>query len=201
VNAAFLIMTSATLAGADPVPPPPLPAAPVVVSGAGCSNCGAPVDMGCCGSSKPGLFDRCKSRIGGFGKKSQGCGCAPAPTCCAPAPVYAPAPTCCAPAQSCCSVANRPNLFDTIKSRCGSKRNKHGPCCTPAPCCDPCAGGAVVGAPPVYVSPPPPMGGTTVPPKEMPKPKVEKPKGGNTSSVPAPLPAVPTVNGATGSPY
>jgi hypothetical protein len=36
----------------------------------------------------------------------------------------------------------------------------------------------------------------------MPKPKDEKPKGGNTSSTPAPLPAVPTVNGAGGnSPY
>ena len=100
MNAAFLIMTSAALSGADPVPTPPPPAAPVVVStGAGCSNCGT-VAPSCCGSSRVGLFDRIKSRCGGFGKRSKNCGCAPTP-CCPPAPCYTPKP-CCTPAPAPC---------------------------------------------------------------------------------------------------
>jgi hypothetical protein len=61
------------------------------------------------------------------------------------------------------------------------------------------------GAPPVITTPG--AGTGTTPPKEMPKPKDVKPKdvkpkGGNTSATPAPLPAVPTINGASGSsPY
>jgi hypothetical protein len=195
VNAAFLIMSSAALAGADPAPPPPLPAAPVVVSGAGCSSCGTPAySSGCCGSSKQGLFDKLKGRFGGFGKKSHGCGCAPA--CAPPAPACAPAPCNTCNAWNSCptSIASRSNLFDTLKSRWGHKK-KHGPCCDTcgaATAVDGCAAPLPVGAPPVVVP------GPTAPPKEMPKPKeTVKPKG----NVSAPLPPVSGA-GLTGpSPY
>lgn len=188
MNAAFLIMSSAALAGADPAPTTP-PPAPVVVSGAGCNNCGAPPS--CC--SKPGIFDKIKARFSGFGKKSS-CGCAPA---CPPAPCPAPCPpvkACapppcpppCPPAPKCCptSIADRPNLLDNLKARWGSKKS--------GPCCDPCGATTVIS--------PPPTGGTT-PPKEMPKPKDEKPKGGNTSSVPSPFPPVSGAGLSSGSPY
>lgn len=187
MNAAFLLMTSAALAGADPAPPPPPPAAPVVVSGAGCNNCAPAYAAGCC-EKKPGLLDRIKSRLGGIGKKSHDCGCAPAPAPCATP----------APCNTCGGASARPNLFDTLKARWGHK--KHSNC---GPTCDPC--GAAHIAPPVTGGT---IGGTT-PPKEMPKPKDEKPKdkpkdekpkGGNTSSVP-PIPSVPPIAGAGTSPY
>ncbi len=175
MNAAFLIMSSAALAGADPAPPAHPPAAPMVVSGAGCNNCGAPA--GCC-DKKPGLLDRIKSRLGGIGKKAHDCGCAPAP-----APCAAPAPC------NTCGAADRPNLFDKLKSRWGSKKSNCGPTC------DPCGA--------AHLTPPPATGGTT-PPTEMPKPKDEKPKetpkGGNSSSIP-PIPTVPPIAGAGTSPY
>jgi hypothetical protein len=167
VNAAFLIMSTAALAGADPAPAAPAPAAPMVVSGAGCNNCGAPA--GCC-DKKPGLLDKIKSRISGWGHKSHSCGCAPAP---------APAP---APCNACpCGAADRPNLLDKLKARWGSKKS-----CAPA--CDPCGTHTA-----------PPARGGTNPPKEMPKPKDEKPKG-NSASAP-PIPAVPPLPGAGTSPY
>ncbi len=191
MNAAFLLMSTAALAGADPAPPTPAPApaAPAVVSGSGCSNCGAPpVYTGGCCEPKMGLLDKLKSRMGGFGKKS--CGCAPAPVSCAPAPC-----------STCSSVANRPNLFDTLKSRMGSKKHcgGHTGC---GPTCDTC--GATHLMPPTGAPVPP----TGTPPKEMPKtdaPKTEAPKempkGGSTSSIPQPLPSVSGA-GLTGtSPY
>ena len=192
MNAAFLIMSSAALAGADPTPPPAAHHAPVVVSGTGgCSNCGTPAYTSDCGGCKPSILDRLKSR---FGKKSHDCGCAPA---CAPAPVCAPAPC-----NSCpTSVASRPNLFDKLKSRWGCKKH-HGPSC------DPCGATTVGGcASPLPAGAVPVTPGTAIPPKEMPKPKDvkpvdPKPKGGNSTSAPVPFPAIPTVNGAglTGAP-
>ena len=211
MNAAFLIMSSAALAGADPAPPLPPPAAPVVVSGAGCNNCGAPAyapsSGDCCGSSKGGLFDRLKGRFGGggglFGKKhgKGDCGCAPA---CAPAPCPAPcaAPPPCNTCNPCAtSVADRPNLLDTLKSRMGHKKRGKGDCgCAPAcgPTCDPCGAAHLMPAPPVG---PGPIPGPVVPPKEMPKPKDEKPKGGNTSGIPQPFPGAGLPAGASSSPY
>ena len=201
MNAAFLIMTSAALAGADPAPPPPPPAAPVVVSGAGCNNC-APAP-GCCGS-KTGFLDRLRGRLGGglFKKKGHDC-CAPAPCpapCPPPCPKPAPCPAPCppapcvkpapcpapAPCHACpTSVACRPNLLDTLKSRMGHKKKS---CC--APSCDPCGAAHLM---------PAPGPGPVTPPKEMPKGKDEKPKGGNTGAIPQPFPSVPA--GVTGSPY
>ena len=180
VNAAFLLMSSAALAGADPAPAaaPAAPAPVVISSGGGCSNCGVPASD-CC--SKPGLLDRIKAR---FGKKS--CDCAP-PPCPAPCP---PAP--CKPACDPCakSVADRPNLFDKLKARCGMKKSS-------GPCCDPCGAPHVSGcADPLPADAAPVTPGTGAPPKEMPKPKDEKPKGGNSATIPVPVPVPPTVNGA-----
>ena len=198
MNAAFLLMSSAALAGADVAPPPPAATAPVVVHGTGgCTNCGTPAPVSSCGCEKKvGLFYKLKSKCGGFGKKpSHDCGCVPA---CAPAPM--PLPTCHTCNTCPTSIASRPNLLDKMKGWCGHKKASH---CGPV--CDSCGvtattGCATPGAP--YV--PPTTGGTTTtPPKEMPKetpkttPPVVKPKG--DAGVPLPL---PPVSGASGtSPY
>jgi hypothetical protein len=118
VNAAFLLVTTAWLAGADPAVAPAAPAAkpaaPVVVTPApvvaapadSCSSCGSPAT---CDSCEPKHHHTFKGLFSGCHKKScETCGtCAPAPApapCCAPAP--APAP-CCAPAPApkpCCAA-------------------------------------------------------------------------------------------------
>jgi hypothetical protein len=116
--------------------------------------------------------------MGGCGHKSHDCGCAPAPAC--------------APAPCCTSVANRPNLFDTLKSRWGSKKHS---CCETScgPTCDPCGAN--------YLVAPPNTGGSGgTPPKEMPKPK-DKEKGGNTSSIPQSQPPVSGAGLSGNSPY
>lgn len=198
MNAAFLLMSSAALVGADTTPAPAAPAAPAVISsGAGCSNCGPVIsDCGC--EKKPGLLDRIKGK---FGKKS--CGCEPS---CAPPP-----PPPCHTCEPSCS--KRPNLFDTLKSRWGHKKS-----CGPT--CDTC--GVVSGCGPTGCAAPLPHDAhpvtppVTNPPKEMPKPKdppkdppvkpkdpIKEPgKGGNSTSIPIPLPPV-TGAGAVnpGSPY
>ncbi|MDY3551318.1 hypothetical protein R5W24_000393 [Gemmata sp. JC717] len=187
MNAAFLLMSTAALAGADVAPPPAAPAPAVISSGAGCSNCGTPVaPCNDCGKTKVGLLDKLKARLGGVGKKSHDCGCAPAPV---PAPCNDCVTT---------TVAARPNLFDKLKSRMGHK--KASACCGPV--CDPCA------VAPLSVVPPTPTPGTTTPPsttppKEMPKPQEApktQPKPKTTkdeAAVPLPLPAAP-VTGASG---
>ena len=182
MNAAFLIMSSAALAGADPAPAAPAaPAAPIVVSGTGCTNCGAPAyTSGCCGS-KPSILDKIKSKIG---SRSHGCGCAP---------VADPCNTC----NPCSTASSRPNLLDNLKAKWASKKH-----CGPS--CDPC-GTAVTGCasplPPGAAPAAPPSTGTTAPPKEMPKETPKAKTGGNVSSIPQPLPPV-TGAGLTGtSPY
>ena len=204
MNSAILIMSSAVLAGADPAPPPPPPAAPIVVNGgAGCNNCGAAPYAAyagdCCGK-KPGLFERFRGRIGGFGHKSKDCGCAPAPEC-NPCP---PPPPVCNPCPTTCH--DRPNLLDTLRARWAKKKS-----CTPAPvCCDPCAGAPLGGYPavnpigpgiPPGVTPGVPPGGANPTPKEMPKPK-DKEKGSDKGSS-VTIPPVPPVTGAgaQNSPY
>ncbi len=171
MNTAFLILSSAALAGADPAPAPapaPATAPPVVVSGTGCSNCGVtPYAHGGCDSCKPGLLDRIKSRMGGFGKKSHECGCGSPPA--------------------------HTNLLDAMKARWGTKHSGCGPTC------DPCGSGYVTAAPP---TPAPPSAPGTPPPQEMPKPKTgEKDKGGNTGSIPQPVPGVTGAGLSAGSPY
>jgi hypothetical protein len=171
----------------------------VVSGGAGCTNCGAPAGPyyggDCCGSGKGGLLGHLKGR---FGKKSHDCGCAPAPSCCAPAPVP------CNACDTCNAGSGRPNLLDALKSRWGGRKHRGSSCNTcGAPSCDPCAGGAPAAGPqpypPGYYTPgaavPPAAGGST-PPKEMPKPKdTTKPKEKGVS-----IPIAPSV--LTGSsPY
>lgn len=182
MNAAFLLMSSAALAGADPAPA--APAAPAVIStGHGCNDCGAPA--GC--APKAGLLDKIKARLGGLKNKSHDCGCAPAPV--------AHCDTC--PK----SVADRPNLLDKLKARLGSKKT-----CGCAPACDPCGGTVHSAAHPTVPAHPtmtPPGTGQMVPPKEMPKPKepakdAPKPKS-EARGIPTPL---PPITGAAGtSPY
>ncbi len=196
MTAAFLLMSSAALAGADVSPPPAAHPAPVVVStGAGCSNCSAP-SCGC-STHKVGLFDKLKSK---FGKRTSDCGCAPVPSC---APVYVPPPAACNTCAT--STSARPNLLDKLKSRCGhTKASSCGPTCGSARLGGGCA---TPGTP--YV---PPVTGTTPPPKEMPKDPKEvgkdpknkpiPPKGG-VNITPLPLPPVNGAGGLTapGSPY
>ncbi|AMV27655.1 hypothetical protein VT84_24860 [Gemmata sp. SH-PL17] len=173
MTAAFLLMSSAALAGADPVAQPaPATPAPVVVSGAGCSNCGTPA-CDPCASGKVGLLDKLKAR---FPKKSHDC-CTPAPAPCDP-----------------CAGA-KPNLLDKLKARWSSKKSHD--CCTPA--CDPCgAAPAAPVTPPTTggTTPPKEMPKGTTPPKETPK-ATTPPKGG--VSIPLPLPPVTGASGLAGS--
>jgi hypothetical protein len=95
VNAAFLLVTTAWLAGADPVPPPAHPAPAPVASSASCDGC-CNDDCGCGGhklfGKLKGLFHRdcgcdtgCNTGCdtcghghawgGGWGHKSADCGC------------------------------------------------------------------------------------------------------------------------------
>jgi hypothetical protein len=134
VNAAFIMLTSAWLAGADPAPPvaPPAaaPAAPAVVStGSACGggNCGG---CGGCSGCGDACGDSCehgrKHLLAGICGKFKGrshhdcCDTGCAAPCAAPAPCCAPKPVCCAPAPTCC--APKPV------------------CCAPAPCAAPCGG-------------------------------------------------------------
>jgi hypothetical protein len=193
VNAAFLLMSTAALTGADATPP--AAHAPVVISsGAGCSNCGTPAvsyaHTGCgCAPAKVGLLDKLKAK---FGKKSHDCGCAPAPAVVHHAPCHT-CPT---------TIAARPNLLDKLKARMSSK--KAAAC---GPVCDPCGAAHLAPAtpvehPPVTGTPPKEMPKET--PKEMPKPKdlpkdlpKDAPKAG---AVPPPVTGAGGLTGA-GSPY
>ena len=185
MNAAYLVLTTAWLAGDAPAAPAPAPAAPVVSAptGGGCGGgCGSATDS-CCdtGCGKQGLFSKLKAK---FHKNE--CGCEAAPTCCAPAPVKqhchsAPAPTCCAPVQhQACDTCNegcgKQKLCDRIKA----KFRKHDSCGCESSCgggssCG-CGGSGVVGgynaapavAPNAEGIPTPPNPGAA--PRKMPTP-------------------------------
>jgi hypothetical protein len=200
VNAAFLLVTTAWLTGADPAPAPamtPAPAmaapAPVVVGGGNsCGSCGtSSCDSGCgCGRHHfRGLFAR-----------HHGCGCdtcaAPAPTCCAPAPAPAPAPCCAAPAPTCESGCGCGHRHGGLLS--GLCRHHRGCGCETA--CNSCGGcdgcGTASGAPPaVMPGPAPAPGAERVPPpgtpaKKMPAaPKTTQNYTPETAPVPVSTPA------------
>lgn len=188
MNAAFLIVTSACLTGADPVPllapapplaaavadkapaekppekvpvtPAPVPAAPAMVAApAACASCGCE-SHGWCESQ--GFFSRLRS---GWGHKS--CG---ACSTCAPTPCTTPAPAC-----STCDTCAKPSFFSRFRfSRgCG---------------CDTCntCGGAVVA--PVPVKPAEPI-------KSMPMPESKKlPEGGKEAAAPLVPDLTPATN-------
>lgn len=136
MNAAFLLVTTAWLAGADAAPAaaPPAPAAPAAgpaviapiapggsCQGAGCNTCGG--DCGSCcdsccdsGCGKQGLL----SRLRGLCHRNK---CDDCCDTCQPA---------CAPVAT-CNTCNTCNTCDTCDSGCGRKhrfhRNKGNDCC------------------------------------------------------------------------
>ncbi len=184
LNAAFLIISSAAMAGADPAPMPAHHAPVVVSPGSGCNPCGsAPA----CGCDKPKLLEKLKGR---FSRPSRDCGCAPA-ACPAPCPTPYPAPCpppVVKPCNPCCpqSIADRPNLLDKLKERWASK-NQCNPCANPCanPCGDPCLNPCARTSMPVP--------GASL---------LDRPTGGNTSSIPFPMPPRPHTSGLTRtSPY
>jgi hypothetical protein len=173
VNAAYLMLTTAWLAGADPAPAPAAPAAPVVSApiGGGCGGgCGCATDA-CC--EKEGFFAKLKAK---FHKNDCGCGCEQAPTCCAPKPVCCPAPkpVCCpAPAPTCCHAAPvscgcdecKPSLCERIKAK--FKKSKDCGCDSGCGGCSTCGGGVIGGAPAEAIPAKPAPGAA---PQAMPKP-------------------------------
>ena len=158
MNAAYLVLTTAWLAGDAPAAPAPAPAAPVVSApiGGGCGGgCGAATDACCdsgCGGGKFSLFGKLK------GKFQKGCGCesscAPVQQHCAPAPTCCEAPRakkwkkhndCCEQAPTCDDGCGKGSLFGKLKG----KFRKHGDCGCDSGCgsssCG-CGGGSYGGA-------------------------------------------------------
>ena len=193
MNAAFLLVTSAWLAGADPAPPAkPIPApvaspapalapAPAYASGScssgGCDTCGDACSSGC---GKHSFF----SRLKGHGHK-KGCGCeevSSCSTCAAPAPVAT---------TSCCSSC------DTCGDPCARKHGgflkglfaKHGHkgCGCETAACDSC--GATTSAPAAWPAAPAPLApgkpaGEPLPaPKDLPSKKM--PSGASLNGAPS----------------
>ncbi len=182
VYAALLLMSPAL--GADPgvIQVGGWGLGPRTTHAGGCA--GTPAPPACCDSggghaAKASLLDKIKAR---HSAKSSGDCCASAPACTpTPAPDPAPAP---APAACCDSCASgghghRANLLDKIKARGHSRKSSD--CCAADPC-------ATAGAPPTT---------TTLPPKEMPKPK-DKTGNEELSSIPS-IPGPRIAN--SGSPY
>jgi hypothetical protein len=171
VNAAYLMLTTAWLAGADPAPvTPAAPTGPVVAApiGGGCGGgCGGSATDACCDEHKQGCFAKLKAKF----HKHNECGCEqscapPKPVCCpAPKPVCcpAPAPTCChaAPVSSGCGCEEpRVKLCDKIKA----KFKKHNDCgCESS--CNSCGGasGVPTGAPAEAIPTKPSTGGAPMP--------------------------------------
>jgi hypothetical protein len=120
VNAAYLLLTSAWLAGADPAPQAhaaPAAAAPVVSTGSCCGG-GCSADTCCDPCGRSGFFDRVRDK---FRRKNDCC------DTCAPA-CQAPCQTSCAP--TCCDSGPR---FDFSRFK-----RKNNDCCAPVTsCCQP----------------------------------------------------------------
>jgi hypothetical protein len=177
VNAAYLMLTTAWMAGADPAPVAAAPAAaPVVSTSMGACNgggyvggyggCGG-ISNDCCDSGRQRLCDRIK---GMFKRRGNDC-CDAAPTC-APAPVvhHAPAPVANCGCEDTCK---RERLCDRLK---GMFKRRGNDCCdTGAQCgCNGIGGIGTYGTPGI-------IGGTAEPIPVQPKPA-----GG------APMPSKPT---------
>jgi hypothetical protein len=132
VNAAYLMLTTAWLAGADPVPatPAPVAAAPVVSApigggcGGGCnSGCGCAAETSCC--ERESKWAKIKAKF----KKHSSCGCeescaAPVQhTCCS-----APAPTCCNAAPVSCGCGCEEGKGKQLWGKLKGKFKKHNDC-------------------------------------------------------------------------
>ncbi len=192
VNAAFLLMTSACLAGADFQPPaaaaaPPAAAvAPVAVAAAPCGGCSTGCDTGCASScQKASLLDKIRARL--HSRQKTGC-CTAAPAC----NTCQAAPTCntCAAAPSCrtllfhkkdscsscstggcggtgaCDPSPKVSLFDKVRAHLASAHSHKSSCDSGCGggCSAPSCGGC--GAAPVVVTPAAP-GGTAPAPMPM----------------------------------
>lgn len=142
MNATVLLLSSALLAGADPVPAAAPTAAPVVTAApiagvaAGCGGCSAPTP---CAPSceKVGLLDRLRARFAARRAPKCDSACAPAPApCCAPAP----APCCGTPVftgftTSCADPCDRGGLLDRLRAKFHGSRH-----------CDACSVGCGIGS-------------------------------------------------------
>lgn len=152
MNVAFLMLTSAVFAGADPAPATAAPAAPAVAAtgsccggtGSSCGDCGDP----CCGRQRKKLRDLfhrdhcCCEAPAPAPCCKPACPppCPPKPVCCKPVcpPPCPPAP-CCKPAPVCCKPAP---VCQPAPVCC-----KPAPVCAPAPACeDSCCGKKGLGA-------------------------------------------------------
>jgi hypothetical protein len=168
VNAAFLLVTSAWLAGgqtAAPPPPAPMaPAAPYVATAAAPSGgCGCGSTCGCNDCEKPGFLERMRGRF----HKDKDCGCAPATTqSCAPAPVYHAAP--CASCGSTCDSCEHAGFLDRLRARF-HRDNDCGCNSCGAPACSSCGAAPL---PPAKVGEP--IKGPAEGPKKL--PEGDKPK-------------------------
>ncbi len=140
MNAAFLLVTTAWLAGADPAPAvapaapaaptapaasaaPAAPAAPAVTAPSACCGGGCTISSCDCGCEE-GILARLRARLrAGFG-----CGCGCEQACAAPKPV-----TC-----SSCSCEKRLHILhscDICAPKC--KAPAKPVCCVPKPVCEP----------------------------------------------------------------
>lgn len=214
MNGSFLLLSAAVALGADTPPPaaapavpaPVVAAAPITVSGTGCTGCGAPavgwgsapVAWGGCDPCAPrvGLFARLKARWDGrtrlFGSSACAPACAPAcDPCAVAAPVVvhapAPAPACgCGQAlftgftTSCSDPCERVGLLARLRARFGGGRSCDAAAAPLA--CGSCAS-SVVGFPSAgctssfgTVLTPTTPPATTAPPDKMPAPMPMDPK-------------------------
>ncbi len=188
MNASVLLLSSALLAGADPVPV--VTAAPIAGVAVGCGGCSSAPAVACAPDCAPscgrvGLLDRLRARLAA--RRAPKCqpACTPAPApCCAPAAAPAPAPCCGTPVftgftTSCADPCDRGGLLARLRARFHGSRNcdagtaPHVACsvgCGAVPTgCAP-AVGTVLPTTPGTPAPTP----TTTPPANMPKPDAGK---------------------------
>ncbi len=190
MNATVLLLSSALLAGADPVPAAAAPpvAAPVVTAApiagvpSGCGGCSAPAP---CAPSceKAGLLDRLRARLASFHKPKCHTACAPACTpapapCCAPAPT--PAPCCGTPVftgftTSCADPCDKGGLLARLRAKFHGSKHCDA-CSAPHTACTVGCGAIPTGCAPAVgtVLPANPTPAAPPPPDAMPKPNTPK---------------------------
>lgn len=182
MNAAFLLVTTAWLAGQAPQPPAAAPApAPIAVAPApahiasGCNSCGSACDA-CNDCEKPGLFARLRDKF-----RSKGCNdcCDTCNTCATPVKIAVPCETTCGSCGACDSCCDKPSLRDRLRGM--FKRNKCDDCCSTP--CNSC--GAAIAAPAPAAAP---VGEPIGAPKKVEPPK-SMPAGGKVGQILIPQPA------------
>lgn len=203
MTAAYLLMTSAWMAGADPVPPAaspapapmPVPVHAVPAAGPGCGACPAPApacDDSCGG--KPGLLDKLRAKFAGMRSKG-GCDCTPCGTPLFSKPVFAGFTTA---ASDCGDSCGKPSLLDKLRA----KFKRGDSCGCPSAGCEtsgcttsyaaPLAGCALPAPPPAAV---PSAAPPAQPPQTMPKPEAAPAPVEKKSSLRPVPPAITPVSG------